>query len=95
MTYRRSNNRHKAWQNYCQQHAALIDKLELPNWVFASEPNFRRFATMGQLGAVSSSVYCFGQLEDSLFWDLFHFIQTYFDMDATLFDAFERARIRR
>ncbi len=95
MTYRRFYNRYEAWQHHCQQHAALIEKLQLPNWVFASQPNFRRFATTGQIDAVSSSVYCFDQLEDSLFWDLFHFIQTYFDMDAILFDAFELTRLRR
>ena len=95
MTYRRTYNRHEAWQQHCRQYAVLIEKLQLPDWVFASEQNFRQFATTGELDAASASVFCFDQLDDALFWDLFDFIQTYFDMGATLFNASEQARLGR
>ena len=95
MKYSRSINNYDLWQNYCKSNGVLIEELNLPEWVFTSENNFRQFATFGRLSQTEDQKISFDQFDDVIFFKLFEFMQNYFEIDASLFDDFERARIKR
>jgi hypothetical protein len=93
MKFRKTANKSQQWVDYCNKNRALIGELNCPDWVFHSERNFRQFATYGITEDNGREKFIFEELNDALFWRLFHFISDYFDMDAGLFDEFEKVRI--
>ena len=95
MSFVKTSNKHEQWINYCHQNIDLIQSMELTEWVFKKENNFREFVTFGKMNEEEGSYFKFENLNEDLFWGLFDFIQNYFDMDATLFDEFERVRINK
>ena len=95
MAFRKKGNKHDLWKAYCLNHQDLIDKLALPPWPFLNEKNFRDFASRGVLDAEGLESFGFDDLKDAEFWELFDFINAYFEMDAILFDAFNSSRIER
>lgn len=97
MSYRKVHNTHSNWLKYCSKNERLIERLELPEWVFQSEANFREFVTSGKLGVteVDDEKFDFNLLESSRFWILFDFINEYFEMDISLFDEFEKVRLKK
>lgn len=95
MGYRKNYNSFTNWQEYCNKNQALIELLNLPNWVFLNERNFREFATIGKLGNENLDYFDFERLEDKIFWKVFYFITNYFDEDGQLFTKFEASRLKR
>lgn len=95
MAFRKNWNTHELWKEHCQNHKDLIEKLKLSSWTFENEQNFRNFATTGTTELKSNEVLDFSKLDDSVFWELFDFIDSYFEMDMSLFDSFEQARVNR
>lgn len=95
MGYRKTNNSFSNWKSYCKENYGLIEKLQLPKWIFEKEHNFREFATTGQMNIESQDRFDFDKLEEELFWKLFDFINSYFDFDSITFTKFERSRIKK
>ena len=93
MSYRKEYNSFSIWASYCQDNQELIQKLQLPTWFFSKESNFRDFVTTGQIEKVDKNRFNFDTLENELFWELFNFINDFFDFDSILFTKFEESRI--
>ena len=89
MSFRRNTNRHDFWVDICAEYSDLV--ASLPRCIFESEKHFRNFATRGTArdgeGVVIVSL---ANLTDEQINGLWDFIQNgaQFDMDASLFDAF-------
>ena len=95
MTYRKDYNQHSLWHDQCSRNKELIDRLALPDWVFQAERNFRDFATTGALDGSRSEIFDFNSLAAADYWELFDFIDGYFEMDMVLFEAFKRVQVNR
>ncbi|MEM7375475.1 MAG: hypothetical protein AAF587_43170 [Bacteroidota bacterium] len=95
MSFRKKTTSHSRWETYCEAHQALLEALQVPDWVFIKESNFRAFATTGQIHDPYQDNFDFDSLAEDLFWDLFTFITDYFDHDSLLFTKFEEARVKK
>lgn len=95
MSYRKKGDNHSNWKSYCNKNQKMIEKLNLPEWTFFKESNFREFVTIGQIDENHEKNFDFSTIENELFWELFYFIQNYFEMNAILFEKFEKARLNR
>jgi len=89
MSYKSSNKR-ETWESYCSKHSDFIDELNLNEWVFDSENNFREFVTHGSIHNTKDTTYSFQKLSHLQYENLFDFITNYFDMDMQYFTNFNR-----
>lgn len=94
MSFRKTNNKHSEWIEYCNIHRELIGRLNLPETVIINEDNFREFLNTSKIGS-NSSLYDFDKLEDHIFWQLFDFINGFSGFDFETFTDFEKSRIQR
>jgi hypothetical protein len=96
MSFRRTINEESLWTSHCERNSELLSLPELPYWIFEKEGNFRVFATNGQTNeSGDGEVFNFDELDEEIFWNLFDFITSYFEMDMSLFNKFEESRIKR
>lgn len=95
MSYRRTENRHDIWLEYCKKNISSLEFIGLDPKVYRTEDVFREFATLGTIEVSSEGLIRIGELEDEKFWTLHKFITEYFDMDAMLFEEYEKSRIER
>ena len=79
MSFRKTANNHLIWKSYCEENQTIINELNLPNWIFLKESNFREFVTTGQMDEINQDKFDFSTLKDKLFWKLFNFINSYFE----------------
>jgi hypothetical protein len=47
VSFRQTNNRQDAWQNYCDRHVAILAEIGLPMRIFASDRSLAEFLTAG------------------------------------------------
>jgi hypothetical protein len=85
----RNLNRHDAWQDYCQSHAAVLAKIGLPANLFESEQALSDFLTTGYSDRIDLNL-----LEEERFWKLFKFVTNWFDFEAVAFTVMETRRIQ-
>ena len=95
MSYRKTNNSFSNWKVYCEENHELLVNLKFPSKVFEKETNFIDFMTSGQINQENNFLIDFDKIEDELFWELFTFINNYFDFDSINFTKFEKSRIKR
>ncbi|WP_124980497.1 hypothetical protein [Nonlabens xiamenensis] len=84
----KSLNKKKIWENYCSKHADFISELNVNEWVFHTENNFREFATYGFISSTKDTTFSFQNLNSQQYEKLFDFINNYFDMDMLYFTHF-------
>jgi GTPase Era involved in 16S rRNA processing len=87
MSFRNSNKR-KNWIEYCQSNSNVIDDLDIGDWVFKTETNFKEFVTFGYSTKEKKEIFSFSKLSDKNYDKLFDFITSYFDMDMQNFTKF-------
>jgi len=95
MNYRRTDNRHDIWLEYCQKNIGNLEFIGLAPKVYRTEDVFREFSAQGTIEGSSEGLICIAELEDEKFWTLHKFIINYFDMDAVLFEEYEKSRVVR
>lgn len=90
MAFRKRLNNHVAWNLICRQNMDLLQSL--PRFAIASEQVFRMLMTEGTVTGPSGEQMQLSPLTDQEVSDLWTFIryEACFDMDAQLFDAFNR-----
>lgn len=88
MKYIRRYNTHQNWVSYCSKHIDFLTELNIDNWVFRNEGNFRDFVTYGKIDDKFEIEYNFSILSDETYFVLFNFITNYFDADMEFFDKF-------
>lgn len=90
MSFRKSFNHHDGWLSLVRENEELLSSL--PKDALASEKAFRDYVTIGSHRGIEfkPSVH---ELSAAALNNLFHFInhKTHFDMEASLFDAFNAA----
>lgn len=88
MSYRKTNNKHQIWIDYLEKNSELIEKLNLADWIWRNEANFREFLTYGKIEKSFNLKFDFNSLDENLYFELFDFMNYYFEMDGILFDKF-------
>lgn len=83
-------NKKDRWDIHCKDYSQLITKLNINNWVFLNEDNFRQFAEFGYITA-EKNIFSYNEMDDSTYDELHDFINQYFDFDAQYFVHFQKA----
>lgn len=92
MSFRRQTNAADLWRRYCHDARELLDSIGLPKPLRNNEKKFRDFMTRG-----SFEEFRLAALDDTQLQALWRFVNHVvpFDMDVTLFDAFNDEYRRR
>jgi hypothetical protein len=86
----RSTNKHDAWCGYCEQHALRLSEIGLPAILFKSDRVLADFLTTGYS---EDRKWNLDRLDNDRFWQLFDFVDNWFDFDTITFTAMESRRI--
>jgi hypothetical protein len=94
MSFRRAQNTHDQWRNYCQSHENLLLATALPRDLFQRRELLEDFLEHGSFCDASGAHTVLSEVSDEAFIALEEFINGYFDFQQK-YSVLQQERFRR